>query len=259
VTGAVTQTAQVGATAPVTETGAVAQTAPVPQTAAVSDRGVPRSETAAVTQTAPVTGTGVSASTNDLFAGLPQIEGFLRTPYTLEDHLVPMLEPFEQLVYRRLYRLSHGFQRNSSEWADCVVGIPTVAAKTRISEKSVQRALRGLEEKGLVRRKGIVPGTAGATYSVRAPVLVTAPVPRTRAVPQTAPVGGTDMKRHVKEIDKAVIYKIREFAVQLREMHRSDAAFTRTDLREAVKQACAEAGVPYTDALVEEALGKLNL
>jgi hypothetical protein len=39
--------------------------------------------------------------------------------------------------------------------------------------------------------------------------------------------------------------------------HRGD--YTRADLREDVKRLCAAENVPYTDATVEEALGRIGI
>jgi hypothetical protein len=55
------------------------------------------------------------------------------------------------------------------------------------------------------------------------------------------------------------VYQIRKVAVQLREMHRAEGGYSGADLRDDVKEVCATAGIAYTDALIEEALGKVGL
>lgn len=184
-----------GSAAPVPQTAQVSETAPVRETAAVRDRPSPRSETAAVRETAPVPQTALPPRADvgaaDIIASLPAVEGYLRVPNVVEDHLLPQLEPFEQLVYRRLFRLSHGYQKTPAEWADCRVSIPTLATKTRLSEKTVQRTLRALEGRGLVVRRGIVPGSAGVDYGVRCPVPQTGAVRETGAARRTGAVRET--------------------------------------------------------------------
>ena len=63
------------------------------------------------------------------------------------DSLLPQLPPFQQLVYLRLYRLSHGFRSDK-----CLVSLQRLAASCGISPSSAIRAIRELEQKKLICR-----------------------------------------------------------------------------------------------------------
>jgi hypothetical protein len=82
-------------------------------------------------------------------------------------------------------------------------------------------------------------------------------VERLRAPADQGPAGDPRPGRREDQDDP--VYTIRKVAVQLREMHRADAEYSPATLREEVKDVCATAGIPYSDALVEEALGKVGL
>lgn len=247
------------------QTAPVPETAPALQTAPVRDRAPARSETAPAPQTPPVSQTGAEPvldnAAADILASLPHVDGYLRTPNVIEDYLLPQLEPYEQLVYRRLFRLSHGYAKTPVEWAECTVGIPKIAEKTRLSDKTVQRSLRSLEAKGLLVRRGIVPGTAGVTYAVRTPVLRTGAVRRTGGTQQTAPVSGTAIKTHEHEIAKAVdagkaelsVYEIRTVAARILEAHRQERDFGLRQLRSRVADALVAQGQTATAAVIDQA------
>jgi hypothetical protein len=125
-------------------------------------------------------------------------------PNTVLDNLLPQLEPYEQLVYLRLYRLSHGFRTDT-----CLVSVDRLATACMISPSSTIRAVRDLERKGMVRRLeaklgGKMSEVRGNRFWVFRPhVSQTAPVSRTPPISSVSPVPQT----HIKEIDDDYINK----------------------------------------------------
>jgi len=78
---------------------------------------------------------------------LTEVKGNLSLPNTIVDSLLPQLEPFEQLIYLRLFRLSHGFRKDT-----CIVGMERLATTCNISLSTTIRNVKSLEQKGLIRR-----------------------------------------------------------------------------------------------------------
>jgi hypothetical protein len=125
-------------------------------------------------------------------------------PNTVLDNLLPQLEPYEQLVYLRLYRLSHGFRTDT-----CLVSVDRLATACKISPSSTIRAIRDLESKGLVRRLeaklgGKMSEVRGNRFWVFRP-----PVPQTAHAGQTPPVSPAPPvpQTPIKEIDDDYIKK----------------------------------------------------
>jgi hypothetical protein len=112
-------------------------------------------EIAPVSQTAGVTSNLEGVSIGLHSPSVPQtpavrltpVRGVTAVPNRVLDNLLPQLEPYEQLVYLRLYRLSHGFRTDT-----CLVSLDRLATACKISHSSTIRAIRDLESKGLVRR-----------------------------------------------------------------------------------------------------------
>jgi DNA-binding Lrp family transcriptional regulator len=174
---------------------------------AVRDRSEPNiTELAPVSQTAGVTSDQEGMSIGLRAPSVPQppavrltpVRGVTAVPNTVLDNLLPQLEPYEQLVYLRLYRLSHGFRNDT-----CLVSVDRLATACKISPSSTIRAIRDLERKGMVRRLeaklgGKMSEIRGNRFWVfRPPVPQTAPVSRTPPVSPKAPVPQTP----IKEID----------------------------------------------------------
>jgi hypothetical protein len=97
---------------------------------------------------------------------LTGVKGELRVPNTILDSLLPTLEPAAALLYLRLYRLSHGYRKET-----CIVGLQKLATATNTSERTVQRAIEYLERRRLVSREGASFGgsTKGIQFRVRVP------------------------------------------------------------------------------------------
>ena len=165
--------------------------------------GVAQVPEAPVTPTPPVShapeGVSVEASTPSVGATpavtLTPARGVTAVPNAVLDGLLPQLEPFEQLVYLRLYRLSHGFRNET-----CLIGLDRLSAVCKISPSSAIRAIRGLESKGLIRRLraklgGKMSEIRGNQFWVfRPPVPQTAAVSQTPGVSQTTPFTETPNK-----------------------------------------------------------------
>ena len=62
----------------------------------------------------------------------------------LEDYIIPTLDIYEQSVFRRLYRLSYGFNRDTTD----SVSASKLAEKCNIGVSKVKEAIKSLEAKG---------------------------------------------------------------------------------------------------------------
>ncbi len=76
---------------------------------------------------------------------LMEVGGY-KTPNFLDDEILPDLAPPEQIVLRRLYRLSYGFNKQTTD----SVGINKLAKKCNLGESTVKRAIKALSDRGLV-------------------------------------------------------------------------------------------------------------
>ena len=108
---------------------------------------------------------------------------------------MPTLEPYQQLVYLRLYRLSYGFRSSH-----CTVGFEKLSRTLNISHKSVQRAIEKLEERGLIKRTGAIFGgkQKGNIYEVIVPTTL---VTQTTQASQTTVDSEANNKRHDHDHD----------------------------------------------------------
>jgi len=89
----------------------------------------------------------------------------------ISDRLIPelQLDPYEQSVLQRLYRLSRGWKKE-----ECEVGLGTLAKQCVMSRSQVQRSIAKLIEKGLIENLGSVRkgGKEGNRYRVLAGIPV---------------------------------------------------------------------------------------
>ncbi|PYS76677.1 MAG: hypothetical protein DMF66_13420 [Acidobacteria bacterium] len=88
--------------------------------------------------------------------------GYYPTFNDISDRLVPdlKLDPYEQVVIYRLYRLSRGWQKES-----CVIGHTRLARSTNLSRSTVQKTVARLIERGLIENLGDC-GNDGTEYRV---------------------------------------------------------------------------------------------
>lgn len=146
---------------------AVVLNEPVQQTTLLPDKPVHADSSVLnkpVRQTAllsngPVYATNLSDDNGDKDAG------FIKISHEIMDNVLPQLDTFEQSVYLRLYRLSHGFGQTT-----CTVGMSSLMRACNIKETACRTVLRRLINLGLiqlleVRNDGQVKGS---TYVVKA-------------------------------------------------------------------------------------------
>ena len=103
----------------------------------------------------------------NILGSLPEQRGHLELPYQILDHLDRHLDPYEQAVYKQLYRLSWGFGKNR-----CRISNPKLAERTNMSEAMVKKVAIKLVSKGLIEKAGSLQGYGkdqGVEYVINAP------------------------------------------------------------------------------------------
>jgi predicted transcriptional regulator len=94
-----------------------------------------------------------------------EARGYYPVYNDISDRLIPDLElnPYEQSVFQRLYRLSRGWKSD-----ECEVGLGTLAKHCVMSRSQVQRSIAKLIEKGLIENLGSTKkgGKEGNRYRV---------------------------------------------------------------------------------------------
>ena len=144
----------------------------------------------------PDTGSLPQQSPSNILASLPEQKGHLELPYQVLDHLDRHLDPYEQAVYKQLYRLSWGFGKNR-----CRISNPKLAERTNMSEAMVKRVAIKLAGKGLIEKAGSLQGYGkdqGVEYVVNVPSWQ---VQRSRQLQESRQLQGSSIK-DIKEIDK---------------------------------------------------------
>lgn len=105
--------------------------------------------------------------TVNLWSSLPQVEGHLRLPNIIIDHLYQLLDLQERSVYEQLYRLSHGYGKST-----CRIGYPQLAVRSGMGRTAVIQTVERLLKKGLIARVSTAIGgrkEQGSEYWVSAP------------------------------------------------------------------------------------------
>jgi hypothetical protein len=103
----------------------------------------------------------------NLWSSLPQVEGHLRLPNIIVDHLYQLLDLQERSVYEQLYRLSHGYGKST-----CRIGYPQLAVRSGMGRTATIQTVERLLKKGLIARAGTALGgrkEQGSVYWVSAP------------------------------------------------------------------------------------------
>jgi len=140
----------------------------------------------------------------NILGTLPEQKGHLELPYQILDHLDRHLDPYEQAVYKQLYRLSWGFGKNR-----CRISNPKLAERTNMSEAMVKKVALKLVGKGLIEKAGSLQGYGkdqGVEYVVNAPswqLQRSSQLQQSRQ-PQESwqPQDSSIKERDLKEIDK---------------------------------------------------------
>lgn len=123
----------------------------------------------------------------------PVKRGYLKLPHEIIDNVLPTMRPGEQVAYVQLYRLSHGFGK-----ATCLISLPTLARKCRLSESQTRIAVRNVEARGYVKQLRIEQGARerGIVFEVWTPA-ESAPVKSTPV--NSAPAETVPNKKDLKE------------------------------------------------------------
>jgi hypothetical protein len=136
----------------------------------------------------------VSRKVDDKRRGVDAAKGYYPVFNDISDRLIPelQLDPYEQAVLHRLYRLSRGWKKE-----ECEVGLGTLAKQCVMSRSQVQRSIAKLIEKGLIENLGSVRkgGKEGNCYRVLAGV----PVEIGRTAQQKTRVGETIVSETIPE------------------------------------------------------------
>lgn len=94
-----------------------------------------------------------------------EAKGYYPVYNDISDRIIPELQlnPYEQSVFQRLYRLSRGWKSD-----ECEVGLGTLAKHCVMSRSQVQRSIAKLIEKGLIENLGSTKkgGKEGNRYRV---------------------------------------------------------------------------------------------
>jgi len=92
--------------------------------------------------------------------------GYTKVANYIIDSLPSLLDPYEILVYLKLYRLAYGFHNHT-----CMVGYTGISKATNISVAQVRRAVAKLTSIGLVRVIEVIKtkDIQGSKYEVRVP------------------------------------------------------------------------------------------
>lgn len=136
--------------APVTDTANIAETAEIADTA----------ESTVTAQTPPPSRQIADTAESAVTALVTHPEQYYSAPNELDDRIMPTLRPSEQVVLRRIFRLTRGFHK-----ATCNVSVGKLARACNVSDKKAGEALNVLEDRGFVRR--VDSSNKGKTNEVR--------------------------------------------------------------------------------------------
>lgn len=183
------------------------QLKPVPVTALTTDTAhntetVPHSDTvenAVTEQTPPPSPQITETAASTVTALVTHPEQYYSAPNELDDRIMPTLRPSEQVVLRRIFRLTRGFHK-----ATCNVSVGKLARACNVSEKKAGEALNLLEDRGFIRRvdssnKGKTNEVRGLIIECLIPEAVTAKAAvsakSTVTAPHSVTAAGADNKR----------------------------------------------------------------
>lgn len=93
-------------------------------------------------------------------------EGHINVPINVIDNLPKQLDPYEFMIYLKLFRLSHGYKTNQ-----CLIGYKGLAECTGLSERYVRRAVPRLISMNLIKVLEVfnLPGKQGTLYEILLP------------------------------------------------------------------------------------------
>ncbi|MFY9223857.1 MAG: hypothetical protein WAQ98_14380 [Blastocatellia bacterium] len=94
-------------------------------------------------------GANITPALSNPFIIVPDTAGHTSIPNIVLDGLLPKLSTTEQVIYLRLYRLSHGFRSET-----CKIGFPKLASSCNISRRQAINSIEKLQELGLIQKLG---------------------------------------------------------------------------------------------------------
>jgi hypothetical protein len=138
---------------------------------------------------------GLEVKSSDLWASVPETKGYSKQFHAITDHLFRLLDTFEQAVYTQLFRLTHGFGKQT-----CIIALPKLAERAGIGTTAAHAATKRLVAKGLVEKRTWIVGKGkeqGIEFSLPLPAWLTPDASLTRNVSHTSnePIKET----HIKE------------------------------------------------------------
>ena len=192
--------------------------------------------------------------------------GFTKLPNTILDSVLPILEPKEQVVFLRLYRLSWGFGE-----PECTVSVPALAAATRVSRTQIFGVLARLEQLQLIERARVGRGRlAGTCYRIQRfsdeegkrsdlerSGLERSDLERSKSGPiKERESKRNDLKPAVAAAPPAMsVYDVRRIAARFRELHHGESNYSRERLKADVRTALIGEGREPDERLIDEAIG----
>jgi hypothetical protein len=194
------------------------------------------------------------------------------------DRLLRVLTQDEATLYLRLYRLA-AIKENGVARGWCAVGAPKLVESTKIKRTALFAAIRGLEEKGLIRREaqeilrgeGGGRGSEGNRYRVFEPDVIGRPVDERRSDSERrsqierSSAGGLMKVSSKNDHERAPVavapapefnvYDVRRIAARFRELHHGESDYTKDRLRADVRTALIGEGREPDERLIDEAIG----
>lgn len=148
-------------------------------------------------QASPLSQPNAGQPAASLLDTAPDSAGFSKIPNRYFDHLCGHLSPDEQAVYTQLYRLSHGYGKDT-----CLISNPRLSERSSVPLSTLKRVVIRLIGRGLVEKVNAVLGPQreqGVTYRVPAASQLTVSQPRV-----SQPTTGHN-KRTLKDSEKIVV------------------------------------------------------
>jgi len=177
---------------PVTQISQVRETGHVRETSPVKSPQEGMSETGHVTQTGHIRETALNKNLADFAESQDYGKGHLRLNHDYLDKVLTLLDAHEQLLFIHLLR----YRKGTSE-TTVLLNFPLLSRRTRLSQSTLNRAAKSLEDKGLIKREAYSFGRGqqqGITFRLVTP---TSLVTETSHVRQTSPVTQTDINNKV--------------------------------------------------------------
>lgn len=136
-----------------------------------------------------------TASHVDLLGIVPDSAGYTKTPNRYYDYLCAHLTPDEQAVYSQLYRLSHGYGKET-----CFISNNRLSERSNVPLSTLKRVAAKLVGKGLIEKVGSTHGPGkeqGITYRLPIVSQLAASQPK-----MSQPATGHNKEKALKETIK---------------------------------------------------------